>query len=70
MGFLIYGSFNLRSLYCFWLRNKHCPDQLRAVLENIYPYGVFPLGFSDVTKQRQMLGWISALLGGKMNLKS
>lgn len=38
----------------------------RKIRKNIHEYGVFAIKFSDSTKQRQIIGWISALLGGKI----
>lgn len=38
----------------------------RKVRKNIHQYGVFAIRFSDSDKQRQIMGWISALLGGRI----
>lgn len=36
------------------------------IRKNIHPYGVFAIRFSDSDKQRKIIGWISALLDGKI----
>ena len=38
----------------------------KKIRKNIHKYGVFAIRFSDSDKQRQIMGWISALLGGKI----
>jgi hypothetical protein len=38
----------------------------KKVRKNIHQYGVFAIRFSDSDKQRKIIGWISALLGGKI----
>ena len=38
----------------------------RKIRKNIHQYGVFAIRFSDSDKQRQIMGWISALLGGRI----
>ncbi len=38
----------------------------KKVRKNIHPYGVFTIRFSHTDKQRKIMGWISALLGGKI----
>ncbi len=38
----------------------------KKVRKNIHQYGVFSIRFSDSDKQRRIMGWISALLGGKI----
>ncbi|MBI4226365.1 hypothetical protein HY612_04595 [Candidatus Roizmanbacteria bacterium] len=39
----------------------------RKIRKNIHQYGVFAIRFSDSNKQRRIIGWISALLGGKIS---
>ena len=39
----------------------------RKIRKNIHKYGVFGIRFSDSDKQRRIMGWISALLGGKIS---
>ena len=38
----------------------------RKIRKNIHKYGVFSISFSESNKQRQIMGWISALLGGRI----
>lgn len=38
----------------------------RKIRKNIHQFGVFAIRFSDSDKQRKIIGWISALLGGKI----
>lgn len=38
----------------------------RKIRKNIHQYGVFAIKFSVSDKQRQIMGWISALLDGKI----
>lgn len=38
----------------------------KQIRKNIHQYGVFAIRFSDSDKQRKIIGWISALLGGKI----
>lgn len=38
----------------------------KKIRKNIHQYGVFSIRFSDSDKQRKIIGWISALLNGKM----
>ena len=38
----------------------------RKIRKNIHKYGVFAIRFSDSDKQRRIMGWISALVGGKI----
>lgn len=38
----------------------------KKIRKNIHQYGVFAIRFSDSDKQRKIIGWISALLGGKI----
>lgn len=38
----------------------------KKVRKNIHQYGVFAIRFSDSDKQRKIIGWISALVGGKI----
>lgn len=38
----------------------------RKIRKNIHNYGVFAINFSVSDKQRRIMGWISALLGGKI----
>lgn len=38
----------------------------RKIRKNIHEYGVFAIRFSDSDKQRRIIGWISALLDGKI----
>lgn len=40
----------------------------RKIRKNIHQYGVFAIKFSDSATHRRIMGWISALLGGKMRL--
>jgi len=39
----------------------------KKVRKNIHQYGVFSLRFSDVQKQRRILGWISAVTNAKIS---
>lgn len=39
----------------------------RKIRKNIHKYGVFAIKFSDSDKQRRIMGWISALLDGKIS---
>lgn len=38
----------------------------RKIRKNIHQYGVFAIKFSMSDKQRRIMGWISALVGGKI----
>ncbi len=38
----------------------------RKIRKNIHQYGVFAVKFSDSDKQRRIIGWISALVGGRI----
>lgn len=38
----------------------------RKIRKNIHEYGVFAIRFSDSDKQRRIIGWISALLDGRI----
>lgn len=38
----------------------------KKIRKKIHQYGVFSINFSDSDKQRQIIGWISALLGDKI----
>lgn len=38
----------------------------KKIRKKIHQYGVFSINFSDSDKQRQIMGWISALLDGKI----
>ncbi len=38
----------------------------KKIRKNIHKYGVFAIRFSDADKQRRIIGWISALVGGKI----
>ncbi len=38
----------------------------KKIRKNIHKYGVFAIRFSDSDKQRRIMGWISALVGGKI----
>lgn len=38
----------------------------KKIRKNIHKYGVFAIRFSDSDKQRRIIGWISALVGGKI----
>lgn len=38
----------------------------KKIRKNIHEYGVFTIRFSASDKQRKIMGWISALLGGKI----
>lgn len=40
----------------------------RKIRKNIHQYGVFAIKFSDSATHRRIMGWISALLDGKMPL--
>lgn len=40
----------------------------RKIRKNIHQHGVFSIRFSDSDKHRRILGWILALLGGKIKL--
>ncbi len=44
-------------------KNKKDSKKIR---KNIHQYGVFAIKFSDSTTHRRIMGWISALLGGKI----
>ncbi len=44
-------------------KNKKDSKKMR---KNIHQYGVFAIRFSDSDKQRRIIGWISALLGGRI----
>ena len=46
---------------------KNKPDS-KKVRKNIHQFGVFSIRFSDSDKQRKIMGWISALLDGKITL--
>lgn len=38
----------------------------KKIRKNIHPYGVFAIRFSASDKQRKIMGWISALMGGRI----
>lgn len=38
----------------------------KKIRKNIHQYGVFAIRFSDSDKQRRIIGWISALVGGRI----
>lgn len=38
----------------------------KKIRKNIHQYGIFAIRFSAADKQRRIMGWISALLGGKI----
>ena len=38
----------------------------KKIRKNIHQYGVFAIRFSDSDKQRRIMGWISALMGGRI----
>lgn len=38
----------------------------KKIRKNIHKYGIFAIRFSDSDKQRRIIGWISALVGGKI----
>ncbi len=38
----------------------------KKIRKNIHLFGVFSVRFSDSDKQRRIIGWISALMGGKI----
>lgn len=38
----------------------------KKIRKNIHEYGVFAIRFSDADKQRKIMGWISALLDGRI----
>lgn len=39
----------------------------RKIRKNIHEYGVFAIKFSDSSKQRKILGWISAMFGDRIS---
>jgi len=47
----------------YTVKNKKNSNKIR---KNIHPYGVFAIRFSKADIQRQIMGWIYALFGGKI----
>ncbi len=75
----IHDDLDERRAKKFWSRLTHIPlgyfyktyvvplkRDSRKIRKNIHPYGVFSINFCDSNKQRQIIGWIKAAFGDKI----